>query len=77
MMNVLSQTTDIQFDGTFLTVPVQFYQLWAISVVVDRDTHPAIHCLLTYKSEELYTAILARFFLLFLLYYIGYFQIGN
>ena len=62
MMNLLSEITDIQFDGTFYTVPVQFYQLWTIFVVVDRYTLPAIHCLMTSKSQELYATILDRIF---------------
>ena len=65
MMNLLPEITDIQFDGTFYTVPVQFYQLWTIFVVVDRYTLPAIHCLMTSKSQELYIAILDRFFLIY------------
>ena len=62
MMNLLDEITDIQFDGTFYTVPVQFYQLWTIFVVVDRYTLPAIHCLMTSKSQELYIVILGRIF---------------
>ena len=54
----LSQITNIQFDGTFYTVPVLFYQLWTIFLTVDRHTLPGIHCLMTGKNEELYKAIL-------------------
>ena len=58
MMTLLSETTNVQFDGTFQTVPIQFVQLWTIFVAVGRHTMPAIHCLMTSKSQELYSAIL-------------------
>ena len=54
----MSEITNIQFDVTFFTVPVQFYQLWTIFVAVGRHTLPAIHCLLTAKSQDLYQAVL-------------------
>ena len=49
---------NLQFDGTFQTVPVQFYQLWTIFIAVDGHTLPAIHSLLSAKTQELYKAIL-------------------
>ena len=58
MKTFLNEATNIQFDGTFQTVLVQFLQLWTIFVSVGRHTMPAIHCLMTSKSQELYTAIL-------------------
>ena len=54
MMHRLDEITNIQFDGTFYTVPKQFSQLWTIFVDVGRHTLPAIHCLMTSKSQELY-----------------------
>ena len=60
MANALSEINSMQFDGTFYTVPSQFYQLWTIFVNIDRYTIPAIHCLMTSKSRELYTAIVQR-----------------
>ena len=45
MNDFLSQVTNIQYDGTFFTVPIQFYQLWTIFISVGRHTLPAIHCL--------------------------------
>ena len=54
----LSQTSTIQFDGTFYTVPIQFYQLWTVFLTFDRHTLPVIHCLMTGKDEELYEAIM-------------------
>ena len=52
---LFNETTNIQFDGTFQTVSNQFIQLWTIFVSVGRHTMPAIHCLMTFKSLELYT----------------------
>ena len=57
MMTFLSEATNIQFDGTFLTVPILFVQLWTFFVAVGRHTMPIIHCLMTSKSQELYSAI--------------------
>ena len=54
-----SDISKIQFDGTFHTVPDQFYQLWTIFFSVGRHTLPAIHCLLTNK-KELYSAVLHK-----------------
>ena len=34
MMGFLSDVTNIQFDGTFFTVPIQFTQLWTLFVSV-------------------------------------------
>ena len=60
MSSVLCEVMHIQFDGTFFTVPIQFTQLWTIFVAIGRHSLPAIHCLMTAKSEELYTAVLER-----------------
>ena len=59
-MTILAEISDISFDGTFYTVPKQFYQLWTIFIVVNQHVIPAIHYLLTGKSQELYEAILFR-----------------
>ena len=56
----LSQISRIQFDGTFYTVPKQFYQLCTIFQSIGRHAIPAIHCLLTNKDEELYRAVLEK-----------------
>ena len=48
----------MQYDGTFFTVPMQFYQLWTIFISVGRHNLAAIHCLLTGKSQDLYQTIL-------------------
>ena len=43
MNDILSEITNIQFDGTFFTVPIQFYQLWTIFIAVGKHSLPAIH----------------------------------
>ena len=58
MRTFLTEVTNVQFDGTFYTVPIQFCQLWTIFVAVGRHTLPAIHCLMTSKSQDLYRSIL-------------------
>ena len=60
MKNYLSEISKIQSDGTFYTVRTQFSQLWTIILVIDRHALPGIHCLMTSKDQELYTAILAK-----------------
>ena len=54
----MTEVTNVQFDGTFSTVPTQFCQLWTIFVAVDRHTLSAIHCLMTSKTQYLYQSIL-------------------
>ena len=58
MSTLLAEVTNIQFDGTFYTVPTQFGQLWTIFAALGRHTLPAIHCLMTAKSQDLYKAVL-------------------
>ena len=58
--DLLADITNIQFDGTFYTVPKQFYQLWTLFLTVGRHAIPSIHCLLTNKDEELYVAVLQK-----------------
>ena len=60
MTNILGDVTEVSFDGTFYTVPKQFYQLWTIFIVTNQHVIPAIHCLLTGKTQELHEAILFR-----------------
>ena len=57
MGTLLSEISNIQFDGTFYTVPIQFYQLSTIFVAVEKHSLPAIHCLMTGKSQDLYQAV--------------------
>ena len=63
MKTILPEITNLHFDGTFKTVPVQFYQLWTIFIAVDGHTLPAIHFLLSAKTQELYKAILENIFI--------------
>ena len=60
LIPMLVDVSDICFDGTFFTVPMQFYQLWTIFIVVNQHVIPAIHCLLTGKSEQLYDTLLSK-----------------
>ena len=60
VQSILSQISNIQFDGNLYTVPVQFYQLWIIFLTADRYTLPGIHFLMTSKDQGLYTAVLNR-----------------
>lgn len=57
MRILFNEITNIQFDGTFQIVLNQFVQLWTIFVSVGRHTLPAIHCMMTSKSQELYSAV--------------------
>ena len=57
---LLAEITNVQFDGTFFTVPRQFSQLWMIFVSVGRRTLHVISCLITAKSQELYQAVLEK-----------------
>ena len=57
MSAFLAEITNVQFDGTFFTVPKQFFQLWTIFVSVGRNSLPAIHCLMSSKSQDLYKAV--------------------
>ena len=51
---------DIQYDGTFHVVPKLFYQLFTVYLSIGRNTIPAIHCLMTNKDEERYTAVIIK-----------------
>ena len=50
MMLFLSDVTDIQFGGTFFTVPIQFTQLWTLFVPIELSSLPATYCLMTGKG---------------------------
>ena len=62
MSGFLSEVSNIQFDDTFYTVPKQFTKMWTIIVSVGRHTLPAIHCLMSGKSQDLYQALLDNIF---------------
>ena len=57
---IAADISNIQFDGTFYTVPKLFYQLWTIFFSVGKHVLPVIHCLLNSKEEELYNAVLSK-----------------
>ena len=47
----------MHFDATFDVVPRIFYQLLTLFIRVKRHAIPALHILMTSKSEHLYTAV--------------------
>ena len=61
LSQVFVEVKDIQFNGTFYTVPIQFYQLWTLFARIGRHVVPCILCILTSKLEALYTALLQKF----------------
>ena len=58
MLSKLNSSTDIHFDATFKIVPRLFYQLLTIFIHINQLTIPALHVLMTNKSETLYNALL-------------------
>ena len=60
IFQVLGDISDIQFDGTFYVVPRLFYQLFTIFLSIGRHSIPGIHCLMTHKDEELYSAVVLK-----------------
>ena len=58
MINNLRNSSDIQFDATFKYVPKLFYQLFTIFINFKDHTLPALHVLMTRKTERLYTVVL-------------------
>ena len=60
MNEFLTEVEEIQFDGTFFTVPIQFNQLWTVLASIRGHVIPCIHCLLTGKKETLYTEVLRK-----------------
>ena len=60
MNEVLIGVEEIQFDCTFYTVPIQFYQLWTVFASIGGHVIPCIHCLLAGKQETLYTEVLRK-----------------
>ena len=55
---MLNGSQDIQFDATFNVVPRLFYQLFTIFIYINHHAIPAVHVLMTNKSETLYNATL-------------------
>ena len=49
----------IHFDGTFKVVPHLFYQLFTIFIQYKGHVMPAVHILMTNKTEQLYFAVLS------------------
>jgi len=63
MVEILAMFENIQADCTFSMVPAPFYQLLTINFVVERNgvkkLFVGIYFLLTNKTQELYTRVLA------------------
>ena len=57
MVRFLKESTNIQFDATFKAVPRLFYQLFTIFDSINHHALPALHILMTNKSEKLYSAV--------------------
>ena len=57
MLLKLKEAEIIHFDATFDVVPRIFYQLLTIFIRVKGHAIPALHILMTSKSEHLYTAV--------------------
>ena len=56
-MNNLSNSSTTQFDATFKVVPRLFFQLFTIFINVRGHTLPALHVLMTRKTETLHGCI--------------------
>ena len=50
MVEMISQFSDFEFDGTFYCVTKQFFQLWTVFVTTNRLNLSAIHVLITGKD---------------------------
>ena len=59
MISKLIDDQTIHFDATFKVVPRLFYQLFTIFISYKGHAIPAIHILMTAKSEQLYRAVLS------------------
>ena len=57
MLLKLKEAEIIHFDATFDVVPRIFYQLLTIFIRIKGHAIPALHILMTSKSEHLYTAV--------------------
>ena len=61
MLSKVKELDVIHFDAPFTVVPRLFYQLLTIFFRVEGYTIPAIHILMTSKSEQLYKTVLKTF----------------
>ena len=59
MISKLIDDQTIHFDAIFKVVPRLFYQLFTIFISYKGHAIPAIHILMTAKSEQLYRAVLS------------------
>ena len=59
-MEILGMSESIGIDGTFKTVPRQFYQMYSIFSTVGGHTFPTMFAFLTRKTEGLYLALFEK-----------------
>jgi len=57
ILSILSAAKSIFIDGTFITVPRLFYQLFTILVNLEGHVFPATFVLMTRKTKVLYKAV--------------------
>ena len=60
MLEKIKGAEQIQFGGTFFTVPRIFYQLFTIFITFNRHSIPAIHILMENKTKELYFTVIMK-----------------
>ena len=60
MLQKMKDVEQIQFDGTFYTVPSIFYQLFTILITFHGHCIPAMHILMQNKTEDLYTLVVLK-----------------
>ena len=60
MFESLKDSQSVNFDGTFHVVPKLFYQLFTIFIQDGHHAFPAIHVLMSKKSEFLYEEVLRK-----------------
>ena len=60
MFESLKESKLVNFDGTFHVVPKLFYQLFTVFIQDGHHAFPAIHVLMSKKSEFLYEEVLRK-----------------
>ena len=57
-LGLLSRHNDLFADGTFITVPLLFHQLYSLCVRIDGAIIPAVYALLPNRTQAMYEAML-------------------
>ena len=60
MIQKMKDVEQIQFDGTFYTVPSIFYQLFTIFITFHGHCIPVVNILMQNKTENLYTSVVLK-----------------